>query len=398
MFAKRLVPLALLAFGGVAIAGSVYVRYTGITYKQTVSVYRDGAYDTRVYAGQMNLTLDGAATNAFCIDLDHNVGSAYWADLEEVRGEPWCELAWIIDNYPVTDNTSSAIKQVAIWKAYYAADETITVTDSVSGVDINAEADALVAEAQCDVTNCTDPVTTDVDVYGASDGLVYADLYVEQGGAAVEGLSVFVELDGGALLDPADGWATTDGDGYATVVIELDGDTEVDVDFAFSGTTIYALVPDPATQQLLTVTSETCDFDDAGSFAVTPLGDPRTIGFWKHQAKIGHTGSGGRAHVDGATLESWLPISVLGADVTSLEDMYDLLWLKKADMDERAQQQCLATMLNIAYGELGWFSEADHDGDGTSDYFWELWTDVEGYYASGDFEAAKDICDGVNNL
>lgn len=397
---KRLLPLALLGFGGVAIAGSVYVRYTGITYKQTVRIYRDGAYDGTFYAGQMNLTLDGAATNAFCIDLDHTVGSAYWADLVEVPNEaPWCQLAWILDNYEVTSNTTSAVKQVAVWKTYYAAEgETITVSDSVSGVDINAEADALIAEAQCDVTNCTDPITTDVYVYGASDGLVYADLYVEQGGLPADGLSIYVETDGGSLLDPADGWATTDADGFATAIIDLDGDAAFDIDFSFSGLSIYALDPDPNTQQLLTVTSETCDFEDSGSFAVTPLGDPSTIGFWKHQAKIAYTGKGGSAHVDAATLEGWLPLGVFDLEVDSLETMYDTLWLKKASMQERAQQQCLATMLNMAYGELGWFSEADHDGDGSADYFWELWTDAQGYYDTGDYEAAKDICDGVNNL
>ncbi|MFH1462958.1 MAG: hypothetical protein ABIO70_01090 [Pseudomonadota bacterium] len=397
---RHLTPLSLLALSGLAFAGTVVtVQYLGEPYHETVAIYRDGAYHGSFYAGQMSLSVGGSPQAAFCIDLDHTVSSSWSAEIVEVPAEdPWCELAWIIDNYPVTSNHTSAVKQTAIWKLYYDEvwGEDVTVTPATT----DADAEALLADSagHCLVTSCTAPIFTEVTVDGASDGLVYASLYVEQDGAPLAGVEATATITGGTLLDPADGVAHTDEDGFATVVIDLDGATSTSVDFAFSGQSIFALVPTTPSQQLLTFTSETCDFEDGGSYAVTPLGNPETIGFWKHQAKIAYTGTGGHPHVDAAVLESWLPMTVLGNTVADLGDMYGTLWLSKATMQQRAQQQCLATMLNMAYGELGWFSAMDPDGDGVDSLFWELWSEAEADYAAGDYEAAKDICDGINNL
>ena len=139
------------------------------------------------------------------------------------------------------------------------------------------------------------------------------------------------------------------------------------------------------------VSFEECLFEGDGSFAPVPFGDPRTIGFWKHQARVA-TGGRGKAHVDAAVLEGWLPLEVFDLEVTTLDELYDALWLKKAPMQQRAQQQCLASLLNLQYGQVGWLTDVGGQA------FWELWADAGDLYDDGDFEDAKTLCDDFNNL
>lgn len=102
-----------------------------------------------------------------------------------------------------------------------------------------------------------------------------------------------------------------------------------------------------------------------------------------------------------STIASWLPLGVFDSAFDSLQSLYDALWIENnsADMDDRAVQQCLGTTLNVAYGQLDWWSLVDLGDDGADDgYFWEFWDDAEAAWDAGDYETAKTICDTINNL
>jgi hypothetical protein len=56
-------------------------------------------------------------------------------------------------------------------------------------------------------------------------------------------------------------------------------------------------------------------------------------------------------------------------------------------------------MLNIAYGELDWYSWVDTDYDGAGDmYLYEALGQAAIAYDAADYETAKSICDSINNM
>lgn len=134
-------------------------------------------------------------------------------------------------------------------------------------------------------------------------------------------------------------------------------------------------------------------------FQGSPAGNPRTIGFWKHQLAVWNSNRG-HAQVPASTIESWLPFTVFDVTYESLEDLYAALWLEEPEpMQERAIQQCTATMLNLYWGELSWLSMVDTDGDGEVDsLLYQAIDAAEDAYFAGDYETAKTICDNVNNM
>ncbi len=138
-------------------------------------------------------------------------------------------------------------------------------------------------------------------------------------------------------------------------------------------------------------TSATCsiEFDTCGT--------PRTIGFWKHQVKCALQNK--KAQVSKQTLSSFLPIWILGGvQVDSLQEMYDILWLKNASMRQRAQQQYLATMLNIEWGQIEWSDYVDTNYDGNPDMtLWQAILTANLAFNWKYYEVAKNICDSINN-
>lgn len=139
-------------------------------------------------------------------------------------------------------------------------------------------------------------------------------------------------------------------------------------------------------------TSATCAIEEE-----TFDGTPRTIGFWKHQVKCALQGK--KAQVSAQTLRSFLPIWILGGvRVDSLSEMYSILWLQKATMRQRAQQQYLATMLNIAWGQLEWNERVDVNYDKRPDMpLWQAILTAKLAFSWGYYEVAKNICDSINN-
>jgi hypothetical protein len=145
--------------------------------------------------------------------------------------------------------------------------------------------------------------------------------------------------------------------------------------------------------------TQTGDYSASATCSVKPdtCGTPRTIGFWKHQVKCALQNKS--AQVSKQTLRSFLPITILGGvRVDTLQKMSDILWLKNATMRQRAQQQYLATMLNIAWGQIGWGDYVDTNYDKKPDMtLWQaIWT-ANLAFNWGYYETAKNICDSINN-
>jgi len=141
------------------------------------------------------------------------------------------------------------------------------------------------------------------------------------------------------------------------------------------------------------------DGEDVDNLPVIVIGESdcmRTIGFWKHQF-----GGKGKQHIDDDTLAAYLSI------VGFMSEVFDepisaenLLWLKKASMEERAKQQLLASWLNFANGAVGVDDMVDTNYDGIGDMkFKEAVKLAEDILINGgDYEQAKNICDSINNM
>jgi len=389
--------LAVLAVSSMALAETVTVKYTGVQYSGTVHVYR-GTQSWNVYASPMKLLIDGVSQIGFCVDLDHGVTSTpYLANVSDApREENWCKMAYIVQNYQAVDNFTGAVLQTAIWKLTYPT-QNVYVTETA----INNAANLLILEAEgtCPLA-CSEGVVLDVAVTAGMDGLLSVVATLTENGVPVVGQPVDLSTDSGAFIDLA-GEVETDSFGKIYGTIDMGGDAlPVTVTAEASGQWIKILKPVITTQTLQSLSyGDPCYYSDTASFDATPMGDPRTIGFWKHQAAVALGKIKGKAQVPAAELAGFLPISVFDLDVTTLSGLYDILWLSKATMAQRAQQQCVATMLNMAYGQLAWYTDLDLDGDGVGDgWFWEFFMAANDAFYAGDFETAKTLCDDINNL
>lgn len=140
---------------------------------------------------------------------------------------------------------------------------------------------------------------------------------------------------------------------------------------------------------------------------------PRTIGFWKHQVGVA-TGGKGKAQIDAPILCDYLdlienhfngnainevivyqpPISGLCAD--KLLTLKSLLNLKgSVAMVDRAKQQLMALLLNVASGKLSQTEIISADSATVSQAI--TYSDNLIDDPSGDHETAKTICDEINN-
>jgi len=142
--------------------------------------------------------------------------------------------------------------------------------------------------------------------------------------------------------------------------------------------------------------------------------DPRTIGFWKHQANVHITGKG-KAQVTKAQLISYLdaiythfhlngvhPVSVwtlppATSDLTKLNTAQDILTVSGGSlMNFRARQQLLALLLNVASLKLDQSLVISPDARTVSQaitYAWDLIADGN----PANDETAKTIADELNN-
>ncbi len=383
----RRILFCVAAFSLSTTAVAETVRYTGMNTTAIDTIYRYGSYFGRYYTGEMAVTIDGEPNSAYCVDLDHTIGTgySYTANLTDARDyfelEQACTMNYILGNFEAVDNASGAAIQIAMWKTVYGP-------ENLQGTTYESAAQAVYDEAygNCPLW-CDSDITMEVGFSGTPAGDVYATLTVLEDGAPIVGQWVDVVASDGTVLTDMSEWYT-DENGQFDLLLDLEGgDPGITLDFYLGGSTFYVL-DNSRYQQLLAFTYETCDWETSGTFVPSELGEPRTIGFWKHQVA-----EKGRIHVDRDIIEGWLPVQLFADfEVADFEAANDALWLKKASMQQRAQQQCLATYFNQAWGEVGWFSTVD------GQYFYELWADIQAAYDAGEYETAKDYCDGFNNL
>ena len=153
-----------------------------------------------------------------------------------------------------------------------------------------------------------------------------------------------------------------------------------------------------------------------GNFAlecVTVTAAPRTIGYWKHQIGVA-TGGGGAAQVDAATLCAQLDLIAahFGSNVINQVIVYeppvsgecaDKLLITRALLNlpgsvamlDRAKQQLMSLLFNVAAGYIGQTSVISGDGATVSQAI--TYCDQVIDDPGGDYERAKTIADLINN-
>ncbi len=191
----------------------------------------------------------------------------------------------------------------------------------------------------------------------------------------------------------------------------------------------YALGPLPGGSYVVTVITPlgyttatpevsatiSCGQTPTASFALTCLtvvANPRTIGFWKHQVGVA-LGGNGQPQVDAATLCGYLDLiedhfnnnalnQVLiyqPPNGATCEQKFEtagvLLNLAgSVAMIDRARQQLMALLLNVAGGKLGQTSVISNDGATVSQAITYCDNLID---AAGNVEKAKTIADIINN-
>jgi hypothetical protein len=365
----------------------VTVEFIRVADGQVMTVHRGDGARLRVRAGRMHIEIDGESTAAYCVDMYNTIGGGYTYEAELIPAPtetPWCEIGWMLSNFEVDSDFAGAVQQVAIWKALEPA-------MSVDNADVDAAAEALLADAAgtCPLT-CQDDVSIDTASVDSPDGVVDVTFEVVRGdGEPVVGQWVALSTSAGTLLsDPV---VLTDEAGRVSATVDPEGAEAVTIDATLDARTLYQVAPTASLQQLLAFLFEECAFEGAADWSVTALGDPHTIGFWKHEV-----GGPGRPHIDDAVIESWLPIEVLGTSIETFEQLEDILWIDRVPVEDRALQQCAATHLNVLYGEAGWLTQVDV-GAGSATLASQYAAAEDAFWA-GDAETAKTFCDDFNNL
>ncbi len=133
--------------------------------------------------------------------------------------------------------------------------------------------------------------------------------------------------------------------------------------------------------------------------ATTGTGDFKGLGFWKHQFATATGNNGGNQHIPTEDLLSYLD-TINSMDTPfenlTLESAYNILWVKKADAEERSYQHILTTLLNYASGAVTWTDMVDTNYDGVVDMTFQAAMDDA--LTGTDYENNKDICESINEM
>ena len=128
-----------------------------------------------------------------------------------------------------------------------------------------------------------------------------------------------------------------------------------------------------------------------------PVGTPRGPRYWARQVEAVASGGG---DFDPATVSGWFPLPVMGEVVPDPAAAAALLRHRPADAAARARRQCLATRLNVAAGELGWYSRLGPDALPVAPhrrYLWRWWTRAHEAFTGGDPRMAAVVCRVINH-
>lgn len=122
---------------------------------------------------------------------------------------------------------------------------------------------------------------------------------------------------------------------------------------------------------------------------------PHAEAFWKDQI-VRAQGPDYSAEVGATQLASYLPLPLFDAYVENLAAALRVMTTGD-DPADQARRQCLATRLNIAHHELGWYSRLNLDG--TSDrYLWQHYREAHTDFLQGEPARARDLCAAINSV
>ncbi|MET0051253.1 MAG: hypothetical protein ABW095_09255, partial [Candidatus Thiodiazotropha sp.] len=115
----------------------------------------------------------------------------------------------------------------------------------------------------------------------------------------------------------------------------------------------------------------------------SPLGEPRTLGYWQKQ--LDYLRHGRAIDYSLEDFQEMLPIRVLG------QYIQDAASLSLALSKPGAESQCTAARLNVQAGEMGWYTTL-YVTDGENVKFWQNYELAEQYHAAGTDVAASQLC------
>lgn len=142
-----------------------------------------------------------------------------------------------------------------------------------------------------------------------------------------------------------------------------------------------------STQVYVTPDVEPYELNDA-------IGVPHGKGYWKQQIVAALMGKGG-AEIDAATLATYFPIPLFDMIVTDLAAAGEVF--NNHGKESAAYQQCLATRLNIARADLGWYSRLNLNHH-RNRYLWEHYREAHQAFLNGNVKKAKEICEDINSV
>lgn len=115
----------------------------------------------------------------------------------------------------------------------------------------------------------------------------------------------------------------------------------------------------------------------------SPLKQPKDASFWTQRLSQG---------AGNDPLAAQFPLPVLGQYIQTVNAAAQQL--SGYGPGSLAMQQCLTARLNIASGELGWYSHVG--GLANAPYVWQTWLDAFDAYQAGDTQRAATLCAGLN--
>ena len=230
---------------------------------------------------------------------------------------------------------------------------------------------------------------------------------VTVGGAPLANVTVDLVADGDQFIQ----FATTDGNGaYAFTGVPV-GAANVSIVIPLG----YLAVDPEAGAATVTVVAGQTAVRNFTLALLPDAGPSRTIGYWKHQVNVHVTGRG-TAQESLTDMSTTFPTRIFdhfynnqlnsidvqevtflpGPIPMTLEAMHATLNLRNAAMDQRAKQQYLALLLNVASNRLRSTDPVSEDGATASQAIQQIAAQIKDGDASND-EAAKDLADTINN-
>ncbi len=129
---------------------------------------------------------------------------------------------------------------------------------------------------------------------------------------------------------------------------------------------------------------------DALPFSVSdPINDPQSDRFWQQQI------TAAADDPDSSNpIRAYFPFPVFGRYITSVDAAKDVFATPGSAAE--ALEECISTRLNIASGQLGWYSPVvSHD---KTRPLWRVWEDANRAFQLDRPARAKELCQGLNAL